>query len=306
MVQSVASDSLKLHGRFALSWQTSAHTVDRLTRKTEIEERCRLVGLNYPGTVVISDWVDASQVLSTLTRPRIIKPSRPLSGFKVHVASTAKDARAFLQLHQEDFPVLLQEWIPGDDSSIHFSALYLDDGRPLARFDGRKLRSYPMGHTTVAEPIRNEAVYEYATAFFDGTGVSGPASLEVKIAPDGRLWVIEPTVGRTDFWLDLCIANGVNLPLIEFNHQTATPVENVHQLDRSVWINAERDPASPAWYLANLQQATRRGRSIRFTYWDFSDPAPAVRGLRRFVRRAWRSLARHARSLGAKLNTGSN
>lgn len=285
MVRSVAEQSEVIAQHFRLSWARSAVIVDALTHKTEIEARCRSIGLNYPETIVLDNPHSVTSTIDKISWPRILKPARPLSSFKVMLAATADEARSFLALRVQDFPILLQEWIPGDDTAIFFTAFFLNDGVPIARFDGRKLRSFPMGHTTIAEPAPNDAVFEYSEAFFAGTGISGPASLEVKVAPSGDLWVIEPTVGRTDFWLDLCIANGVNLPLIEYNHQALRPLEPQLQRDNALWINAERDPAAAIWYLANITKASRLARHIRFTYFDLNDPLPGMRSLVTFARR---------------------
>ena len=282
MVRTVAASAARLAECYALSWADSAATVSSFTDKLSIEQRCRDVGLDYPATLVIDSANDLSHLAAAIEWPRIIKPARPLSGFKVMVAGSGAEAVAMLAPHAADFPVLLQRWVPGDDTSIHFTAFYLDRGVPIARFDGRKLRSYPMGHTTVAEPPHNDLVFRCASRFFAGTGVSGPASLEVKMDPSGRPWVIEPTVGRTDFWVDLCIANGIDLPMIEYRHQTGARAVPCQQADRAVWLNAERDRIALPWYLRNLHRASRPLRRLRFTFLAADDRVPfwvAMRGL---------------------------
>lgn len=274
MIRVVAERAGEVAAAYRLSWEASAKQVADLNSKDLIERRCKEVGLNYPRTVVLERPADVLALGATIRWPQIIKPSRPLSSFKVKVADSWADAAAFLRSRGADFPVLLQEWIPGDDTRIYFSALYLDRGSPLVRFDGRKLRSFPMGHTTVAEPYKNDAVFECARRFFRGSDVSGPASLEMKEDDNGRLWVIEPTVGRTDFWLDLCIANGVNLPVVEYDHQVGEAVSPTHVSNDFVWINAERDLIALPWYVFHLSSASRFIRRLRFTYFDAHDPQP--------------------------------
>lgn len=292
MVRAVAGCAERVAAAFRLSWAASAAKVRDLTSKHFIEERCKETGLNYPSTVMLDRLDDLLSLNRPIRWPQIIKPSRPLSSFKVKVVESATAASDFLRHRLADFPVLLQQWIPGDDTRIHFSALFLERGVPLARFDGRKLRSFPMGHTTVAEPFKDDAVFEYAARFFAGTGITGPASLEVKRDHNGLLWVIEPTVGRTDFWLDLCISNGVDLPVIEFLHQTEHPLPRSCARNSVVWINAERDPIALPWYLFNVARATRFMRCVRFTYLDLRDIRPFLRATKKRGINLLRSIAK--------------
>ena len=37
-------------------------------------------------------------------------------------------------------------------------------------------------------------------------------AVEFKRSADGRLWMIEPNVGRTEYCVDVCIGNGFDLP----------------------------------------------------------------------------------------------
>ena len=172
--------------------------------------------------------------------------------------------------------------LPGDDRVIRFGALYLDRGRVLARFEGRKLRSRPMGHTTIAVPEPDDSVHALAVRFFDGLELSGPVSLELKQDPDGRYWVIEPTVGRSDFWAGLCVANGVDLPLIEYRAQSGEALPAVAQRRTHLWINGERDPAALAWLLRHAP-AQLLSHWPRGVYLDLYDPQPWLLALGRFL-----------------------
>lgn len=297
MVKVAAGAVQALSEVFSLSFSASAQRTAALGDKVNIEQRCREAGLNYPATTIVDTLADLSRLPQDLTWPRIIKPSRPLAGFKVKYAASAADAVATMAPYAADFPVLLQEWIEGDDTVIRFTAFYLENGTPLARFDGRKLRSFPMGHTTVAEPSSSALVHECARTFFAGTGITGPASLEVKMDAAGVPWIIEPTVGRTDFWLDLCIANGVDLPVIEYRHQAGLPLPECKQVDDVVWLNPDRDRGCLLWYLRHIGKASRIGRRLRFTYLDRLDPGPFFHALKLHVAELRQSVAARLRRL---------
>jgi hypothetical protein len=164
-----------------------------------------------------------------------------------------------------------------------------------------------MGHTTVAEPVQDDAVFEASQRFFEGLNLSGPVSLELKRDARGMLWVIEPTVGRTDFWLGCCIANGVDLPYLEYCHQARLALPNTKQGHRYVWINAERDPLSMVWYACQVVRRAISQRPVALLYWARDDIRPCLRSFRlavgdlssRVARKRqclWRSLAAKARS----------
>jgi predicted ATP-grasp superfamily ATP-dependent carboligase len=143
-----------------------------------------------------------------------------------------------------------------------------------------------MGHTTIGEPFPDDQVYAETRRFFDGLQLSGPVSLELKRDPDGVLWVIEPTIGRTDFWIGLCVANGVNLPLVEYCHQTGLPIPRIGQNDASVWFNEDRDPMGRLWVAAPSRRYMK-DRAASYVFLHGDDPGPMLA----FARRAASSRA---------------
>jgi predicted ATP-grasp superfamily ATP-dependent carboligase len=297
MVRTLGQRWPQLEGLYALSWADARERLVPLLDKPALEARCAASGVNYPQTFVLGSADDVEAAAARIGFPMIAKPARPLSSFKTALPGNATALRELAQRHAKDLPFLVQRFIPGDDTRIHFSALYLDAGRPLARFDGHKLRSRPMGHTSIAEPLVDDAVHAQTLRFFEGLGLSGPVSLELKRDTDGSLWVIEPTIGRTDFWVGLCIANGVNLPLVEYLHQSGQAVPPQPQRNERLWFNEDRDPFGRWWVNARPRRAMQ-GRSSSFTYLHRADPGPARAFLRKtlgqFARSAVRRLQRLA------------
>lgn len=285
-----------LEGRYALSWADARDRLVPLLDKPALEARCQASGVQYPQTFVLGSASDVDAAAAAIGFPMIAKPARPLSSFKTALPADAAALHELTARHQQDLPFLVQRYIPGDDTRIHFSAMYLDRGVPLARFDGHKLRSRPMGHTSIAEPLVDDAVHQQTLRFFEGLGLSGPVSLELKRDTDNSLWVIEPTIGRTDFWVGLCIANGVNLPLVEYLHQTGQAVPPQQQRDERLWFNEDRDPFGRWWVNARPRKAMR-GRDSSFVYLHRVDPGPARSFLRKTVGQFARSAARRLQRL---------
>lgn len=121
----------------------------------------------------------------------------------------------------------------------------------------------------------DDRIHELTCQFFAGLDLSGAVSLELKEAPDGSFWVIEPTVGRTDFWAGLCTANGVNLPGIEYAAQTGETMPDSRQVTRAIWINTERYPRALLWLLGHDPARLLRQR-LHDVYFDLRDIKPAI------------------------------
>ena len=288
MVRTVCLGWHRLADKYRLSWSDCAENVLPLLDKKSLETRSHLQGLNYPESFIITCETDVQKAISKIGFPMIVKPTHPLKSFKTFIPKSAESLLGWVNNYRADLPFIAQELISGDEGKTFFSALYLDHGKVLARFDGRKIRSRPMGHTTIAESFPDDEVYQQTLKFFDGLKLSGPVSLELKRAPDGRLWVIEPTVGRTDFWIGLCTANGVNLPMIDYHHQVGETIPEMRQSNKAVWFNEERDPLGRAWF-ATRSRLKMNSRNSMYLYLYREDPRPAGKALRKII---WKSIGR--------------
>jgi len=286
MVKEVATRWDQLEGLYRLSWASSREVVSRLLSKMEIERACNAIRLQYPRTWYLSSVRQLNEGNEVpLGFPLIVKPSQPLSGFKARLVENVTDLRALADAFEADLPFLVQDYVAGSDVDLRFVALYLRGGESIASFTGRKLLSHPpaMGQTTAAEAVEDERLLSLARRFFEQTGINGPASLEFKLDADGVPWVIEPTVGRTDYWLDCCVANGVDFTLVEYLDQTGNAVPVLNQKSRCIWMDAERDPKILARVTRHIGLGGWRRRRPRFTFWNWSDPLPFIVACRRLL-----------------------
>ena len=114
--------------------------------------------------------------------------------------------------------VIVQEWIEGDDSDVYFCLQYRTANGPAASFVGRKLCQWPpqVGGTASCMPAPEfeAALTELTNEFFAAVGFVGMGSIEYKRdRRNGRFYMVEPTVGRTDLQEEVAALNGVNIPL---------------------------------------------------------------------------------------------
>ena len=158
-----------------------------------------------------------------------------------------------------------------------------------------------MGGTTVARSRPDDDRFSEALRFFGESGITGPVSLEVKLAPDGVAWVIEPTVGRTDYWVECCTGNGVNLVYLEYLHQAGSDLPDSAQCDRALWMDTERDPGSLIRCFWSAVGFVARGKRIAFPYLHLNDLRPFFQACSISVRNTFGRIVR----VGGRLLCGS-
>ncbi|MYM76273.1 FAD-dependent oxidoreductase, partial [Duganella sp. FT134W] len=253
-VRSVSRDRDRLlpHFRIALP---APGVLEALMDKNAFQAQAQACGAAIPRAVGLAREADLAQ-LAGLRYPAVLKPAYKHYGYgarfqKAYVVQSAQEAA---QRWRSIAPVLaeliVQEWIPGGDSAIYFCLQYVgDDGRAVASFTGRKLRSWPprIGGTAscIAAPEYAAALDHCTSAFFRAAGFVGLGSMEYKRDErDGRFYMIEPTVGRSDFQEEVATLNGTNLALAAYHHQTggAPPPCRVAQPAR-LW----REPQTDRW-----------------------------------------------------------
>ena len=242
MVKEVAQAWPQLEPFYQLSWSHCLNVITKLLLKSEIERFSVEKKMNYPRSWLIDKDFELAE-LAEVKYPIIIKPVKPLSSFKTLKAYSFEELQQLIHTYEQDLPILAQQWIDGGDDHLFFCALYLDKGEVVTSYVGRKLASYPpaMGQTLIATGYENREIERLTKWFFEGLELSGPVSLELKVDDDGEFWVIEPTVGRTDFWADLPIQSGVNLPYLEYCRVTGTAHSDMRERSNVVWFDTEKD-----------------------------------------------------------------
>lgn len=277
---------------YRVSWADRAEALLPLTCKDQLEAVSLRQGLNYPKSTL---YTSATLPLPEhgLRYPVILKPVQPLSSFKTLLAQDMNELHQHLSAHRDALPILAQEYVAGGDECIYFGALMLDRGRVLHGMAGRKIASHPpaRGQTTIGETVDAPEVLALTEQFFAGTQLSGPVSLELKRDADGRYWVIEPTVGRTDFWAELCIGAGFNQPLMHWQLACGLPVTPpAGPMQPCVWYDTERDPL--AWLRLCWQERRLRPRGARqlFPYYGHGDWRPVLRAFMRLAQARMRKL----------------
>ena len=117
--------------------------------------------------------------------------------------------------------VIVQEWIEGGDENVYFCLQYRPAKGESTSFAGRKLCQWPplVGGTAscVPAPEAAEELTRLTDRFFTRVGFVGLGSMEFKRdRRDGLFYMVEPTVGRTDYQEEIAALNGINIPYVAY------------------------------------------------------------------------------------------
>lgn len=246
----------------------------------------------------------ASAVLDEIPYPCIAKPATPMSAIKVLRPSSRASLGESARRHPEIDRFIVQEWVPGDDEQVYFTAYYFDrDGAVRWPFAGQKIRQVPrtLGNSTSARGVDRPDLIDEGLKLFRGLDYRGVASVEFKLAADGTPYFIEATVGRSDFWLKTLIVNGVDLPALVYSDLTAEPVRAAsRQANRYAWVDGDRDLG--VFVESLFDPAIPRGRILRevfepkrFALFEWSDPLPYLAWWGRFARKLLDAAGRRLR-----------
>jgi predicted ATP-grasp superfamily ATP-dependent carboligase len=297
-------DTLARFYRFVLP---SPEGVDLALDKRAFYAFAEAHGFSVPQTrVATPDTV--AEVARDARYPAILKPAlremawRTDHGVKLYEVHSADELRArYDELSPICPDILVQELIPGPDTSLVFSLTYVDAfGEPVAMFTGRKLRQYRprFGTSSMARSEWNPAVAETTIEILKALKYRGYGSVEFKQDPrDGQLRAIEVTA-RTWYPHGLATACGINLPYIAYADALGLPIPGTLGFEDGVtWIDEDRDVRSAVESIRAGSLTVRawlgsyRGRRT-YALAATDDPGPilnlARRTARAGLRRVWR------------------
>jgi D-aspartate ligase len=268
--------------RFTLPPESVVADLQDKIRFQTIAEQC---GFPVPRAVHLSA-TDNDSALSQLRYPCVLKPAAKYAGYGARFAKAFKvntpgeALRVWEQVRTIAEQVIVQEWIEGEDSDVYFCLQYRTTAGRIASFVGRKLCQWPplVGGTAICTPAPEFAseLESLTDRFFATVGFVGMGSMEFKHdRRDGRFYMVEPTVGRTDLQEEIAALNGVNIPFAAYASEIGLKLPSPHQENPPrVW----RDPIGSA--LARRMGATMPRfpflRKMHDAYFRSDDPGPYV------------------------------
>lgn len=301
-------DRLSAFYRFSLP---GIDLVDALLHKQGFQQLAEELGSPIPPLVHVRTIADLSAI-ETLRYPVVVKPGERSTAYshQFKKAYRVESATAGAELIRRILPVMadivVQEWIEGPDANIYFCLQSVDrQGKVVASFTGRKIRSWPpqVGGTAscVAAPEAHEQLTALTAKFFQAAGVIGMASMEYKRdSRSGEFRMVEPTVGRTDYQEEVATLNGVNLPHAAWCAELGLPFPAPTARERPVvWRVRSEDVQSASAQQQTLKQGYPRGGNVADAMWRWNDPMPALV-------QSWRHVSGALRRRASKLTGGSS
>ena len=203
--------------------------LEKLISKEGFYEVCEEYGLPYPKTKIItmSAYKDGSYADVPFPFPVALKPEDPVSWLDVQFegrkkAFVIKDLDEFKDIvgkiyttgYKED--LILQDFIPGDDSNMRVFNAYVDKNHQVKMMClGHPLLEDPdpiaIGNYMVIAPDYDEKLYQTVQAFLEKINYTGMANFDIKYdVRDGQYKFFEINLrqGRSSFYVTL---NGYNL-----------------------------------------------------------------------------------------------
>lgn len=260
--------------------------VDALQHKHGFQCLAEQHGAPIPKLVHVTTQLDLA-ALGGLRFPAVVKPGERNAGYsrqfkKAYRVESAEEAGNLVRRILAVTPdVVVQEWIEGPDSNIHFCLQYLDQqGNVVASFTGRKIRSWPpaVGGTAscTAAPEAHAELSAITERFFQAAGVVGMAGMEYKRdSRTGAFRMVEPTIGRTDYQEEVAPLNGANLPHVAYSCELGLPIPMAVPSARSIsWRVRSDDTRSAMLQGQSPAQGWPDGSRVVDALWRWTDPAP--------------------------------
>lgn len=216
------------------------------------------LGVPAPRTVVAHSMDDLEAARDALEFPCLVKPREShryveVFGRKmVTVRNFDEMRRAYTEAAEAQLDVLIQEFIPGDDTAgVSYNA-YMHDGEPLVACTAQKIRLSPpqTGRPRVVVSRYIPEVTTAARTILNGLGVYGFACTEFKRDPRDGVYKLMEINGRPNLSTALSVRCGVDFPTIIYEHlmEGTLPVAGPWRTG-VYWIDGVADLVQSARYL---------------------------------------------------------
>ncbi len=264
--------------------------VDALLDKGRFQQLAAERGLPVPPAEIVATAGDVPAAteleLPVLVKPLVWQLERLHADFgagKAVVATTSAELRAILDRVARTYErVLVQRFIPGDETGVESYHVYVDpDGRIAAEFTGRKIRTSPpeFGYSTAVETTEEQDVADLGRRVVRAFDVKGVAKVDFKRDQDGRLWLFEVNA-RFNLWHRVGAAAGCNIPALVFADLTGRPRPALtHARPGVTWSRQPRDLLIAREQGVGLVDYLRWLRTVDVVGGlRLSDPMPFLRG----------------------------
>jgi predicted ATP-grasp superfamily ATP-dependent carboligase len=266
--------------------------VDMLMDKTKFHGWATENHFPVPESYIATSKSELDAILETIQYPVIIKPLYRTAEWDkispVHKVFKLDDKNDVDKINFNAFTVtpklIVQKWIPGDDSCVLFCLAYYNrNSDELGFYTGKKILQHPIetGSTAISIGIDDPFLHDLTTRLFKEVNYKGLGSVEVKVNRNNNMYYItEPTVGRNDLQSNTALAGGINLtkiayydalwrtcPQIFVKRKSAIWIEEYGALQSSLYVLKHKN-------MHNNEIIKSLSKNVVFSHFAFHDPSP--------------------------------
>lgn len=225
------------------------------------------IGVPAPKTVTPHSMAELEAYACDIQYPCIVKPTLShrfyaVFGKKMIIVDNFEElCRAYQRAAEQGLEVMLQEIIPGPDSSgVNYNA-YIWDGEVLAEFTGQKIRSSPphFGSPSVVLSKPVPEVLDSGRRILLAMNFNGYACTEFKYDERDESYKLIEVNGRHNLSTLLAVRCGLNFPWLHYRHQILgeCPAHPTYEYD-IYWIDFLRDLAAASHYMRSREITLRQ------------------------------------------------
>lgn len=234
-------------------WDVTRRFVD----KRDTYALASSVGVPAPATVVPGSPEEAELLSGVLKYPCLVKPCQSHRYYEVFrrkvvmVHNRNELLSAYREAREAALEVMLQEYIPGDDScGVNYNS-YVWDGRALVEFTAEKVRLSPpvFGVPRVVRSRHVQEIIGPGRRMLDALGFYGYSCMEFKLDVRNGVYKFMEVNGRHNRSALLSVRCGINFPWLQYRHLVLGEPPGKFSYRKGVyWIDEFRDFAHSAKY----------------------------------------------------------
>jgi len=264
------------------------------------------LGIAHPRTLMPNSDEEVERFGKNVEYPCLIKPClshRYFEVFKrkmVKVENINQMLSAYREAMNAGFEVMLQEFIPGDDThGVNYNS-YFCGGKPLIEFTAEKVRLSPpeFGVPRVVISKKIEEVIEPGRKILEAMGFYGYSCTEFKRDVRDGIYKLMEVNGRHNRSGLLAVRCGINFPWVEYSHLVKGEYSAINGYRSGIyWIDEFRDT------LHNVKYFRKEGYSLNqylkpylknhiFAVFDSKDPKPFIKRMIDLSKKAFQYILR--------------
>jgi D-aspartate ligase len=184
------------------------------------------LGIPAPKTITPSSDAELEHFATSVEFPCLIKPCQSHLYFEkfgckmIKVNTIDQLLAAYRNAKAAKLEVMVQEYIPGDETlGVNYNS-YFWNGEPLVEFTATKVRMSPpeFGIPSVVVSRKVQEVLEPGRKFLQGLGYYGYSCTEFKLDPRDGIYKLLEVNGRHNRSALLAVHCGINFPWLEYCH----------------------------------------------------------------------------------------